>query len=58
MTDLQTPLAAAPQPGTSVDRKPYAPPRLTVHGDVRTLTAKQGIVPDQDGGGSFAPDGG
>jgi hypothetical protein len=37
-------------------KRPYTPPRLLVHGDVRTLTqGKNGILNDVDGGGSFNP---
>lgn len=37
-------------------RRPYARPQLTIHGDVRALTQKEGPDPDLDGGGSFTPD--
>lgn len=47
------PPAEQPEPGKRV----YAPPQLTVHGDVQTLTGKLGPAPDLDGGGSFIPDG-
>ncbi len=33
----------------------YVAPTLVVHGDVQTLTQKQGPNADQDGGGSFDP---
>ncbi|MCC6190074.1 MAG: lasso RiPP family leader peptide-containing protein [Anaerolineales bacterium] len=45
------PPAEPPAPG----KRPYTPPRLTVHGDVQSLTGKIGQDPDLDGGGSFLP---
>ena len=43
-------------PTQSPVRRPYLPPRLTVHGDVRALTLqKGGTDPDLDGTGSFIP---
>jgi hypothetical protein len=37
-------------------RRPYQAPRLCVHGDVQTLTRKEGVELDLDGGGSFTPE--
>lgn len=41
-------------------KRPYAAPALVVHGDVQALTqiSKVGTDPDNDGSGSFIPDGG
>ena len=44
-----------PTPPAAAAKRPYAPPALVIHGDVQTLTQKQGPNADQDGGGSFNP---
>jgi len=55
MESVSIPLPTDTAPTTEL-RRPYQPPRLSVHGDVRTLTQKEGTDPDLDGGGSFTPD--
>ena len=54
------PVARVPLPTDTVPptqtRRPYAAPRLRVHGDVRALTLKEGPDPDLDGSGSFTAD--
>jgi len=54
MTEQPVLVAVQPQAGQP-PRRPYAPPRLTLHGTVETLTQSGGI-----GGGdaSGVPDGG
>lgn len=37
---------------TSPDRRPYAPPRLTVYGDLRTVTLKDGGTMGRNDGGA------
>ena len=46
-----------PTPPADSAKRPYVAPTLVVHGDVQTLTLKQGPAPDVDGAGSFIPDG-
>ncbi len=54
MESASIPLPTDTAPPTEL-RRPYAPPRLTRHGDVHTLTHKEGAQLDLDGG-SFTPD--
>ena len=55
MASARVPLPTDTAPPTPL-RRPYAAPRLQVHGDVRALTLKEGPDPDLDAGGSFTAD--